>query len=303
VDRHHRVLHLVRAAGAENDGAASDVYVWLRIGVTILTVLASWRLRKTQPDLPRLFAFPGPRRVLIRHHRAVAMSVAALVASDPFARQSGDRSPVLLGPVMYLGSANCRPEKPPAAGRLREKIENSVPRARKRAPRIAAAKTKGAAGNFMPSKGMIGSPQILSREFRADQVAAATRVRRIPPRNTCRRFSRVRHHVQREIQRAAPDDSTSRRAVSDTRRSCEAKNFGAAAHSVSRFREKTRRVRRKACGCPRKAVVVEEMFRVVDHAVARAEFAGEIRRENFRGNDVRADGNDFLAQRGVASVV
>src|SRR4029077_14202207 len=26
------------------------IYVWLRIGVTILTVLASWRLRKSQPD-------------------------------------------------------------------------------------------------------------------------------------------------------------------------------------------------------------------------------------------------------------
>ena len=36
---------------------------------------------------------------------------------------------------------------------------------------------------------------------------------------------------------------------------------------------------------------------VVNHAVARAEFASEIRRENFGGDDVRADGNDFFAER------
>ena len=78
------------------------VYVWLRIGVTILTVLASWRLRKTQPDLPRPVRIPGGRTGLLYVIIApLAMSVVALVASDPFARRWGPAS-VLLGPVMYF---------------------------------------------------------------------------------------------------------------------------------------------------------------------------------------------------------
>jgi len=78
------------------------VYVWLRIGVTILTVLASWRLRKTQPDLPRPFRIPWGRAGLLYVIVApLAMSVVALVASDPFARKWGPVA-VLMGPVMYF---------------------------------------------------------------------------------------------------------------------------------------------------------------------------------------------------------
>ena len=77
------------------------VYVWLRIGVTVLTVLASWRLRKTQRDLPRPFRIPWGRAGLLYVIIApLAMSVVALVASDPFARKWGP-VPVLLGPIMY----------------------------------------------------------------------------------------------------------------------------------------------------------------------------------------------------------
>jgi amino acid transporter len=78
------------------------IYVWLRIGVTILTVLSSWRLRKTQPDLARPFRIPwgraGLRYVVIA---PLIMSVVALVGSDPFARRWGPL-PVLLGPIMYF---------------------------------------------------------------------------------------------------------------------------------------------------------------------------------------------------------
>src|SRR4029077_19896890 len=78
------------------------IYVWLRIGVTILTVLASWRLRKTQPDLARPFRIPWGRAGLLYVVAApLAMSVVALVASDPFARTWGPVA-VLLGPVMYF---------------------------------------------------------------------------------------------------------------------------------------------------------------------------------------------------------
>ena len=78
------------------------VYVWLRIGVTILTVLSSWQLRKMQPDLPRPFRIPWGRAGLLYVIVApLVMSVVALVASDPFARRWGPVA-VLLGPIMYL---------------------------------------------------------------------------------------------------------------------------------------------------------------------------------------------------------
>ncbi len=78
------------------------VYVWLRIGVTILTVLSSWRLRKMQPDLARPFRIPWGKAGLAYVVVApLVMSVVALVGSDPFARKWGP-VPVLLGPVIYL---------------------------------------------------------------------------------------------------------------------------------------------------------------------------------------------------------
>jgi amino acid transporter len=79
------------------------VYAVLRIGVTMLTVLASWRLRKTQPELHRPFRIPWGRAGLIYVAAApLAMSVVALAGSDPFARKWGPVT-VLLGPVVYGG--------------------------------------------------------------------------------------------------------------------------------------------------------------------------------------------------------
>jgi len=76
--------------------------VWLRIGVTVLTVLSSWQLRKAQPDLPRPFRIPwGHTGLLYVIIAPLVMSVVALVASDLFARKWGPM-PVLLGPVMYF---------------------------------------------------------------------------------------------------------------------------------------------------------------------------------------------------------
>src|SRR5260370_4652761 len=78
------------------------VYVWLRSGVTIITVLASWQLRKTRPDLARPFRIPWGRAGLVYVIVApLAMSVVALAGSDPFARKWGPL-PVLLGPIMYF---------------------------------------------------------------------------------------------------------------------------------------------------------------------------------------------------------
>lgn len=88
------------------------IYVWLRIGVTILTVLSSWRIRKTQPDLARPFRIPGGRTGLLYVVIApLVMSVVALVGSDPFARRWGP-VPVLLGPLMYFVFRKFQPAKP-----------------------------------------------------------------------------------------------------------------------------------------------------------------------------------------------
>ena len=87
------------------------VYVWLRIGVTVLTVLSSWRLRKTQPDLPRPFRIPWGRAGLFYVIVApLVMSVVALVGSDAFARKWGPL-PVLLGPVMYFAFRGAREKR------------------------------------------------------------------------------------------------------------------------------------------------------------------------------------------------
>ena len=78
------------------------VYVWLRILVTVLTVLSAWRLRETQPDTKRPFRIPwgtaGLAYVVIA---PILMSVVALVCSDKFALKWGP-VPVLLGVVAYF---------------------------------------------------------------------------------------------------------------------------------------------------------------------------------------------------------
>ena len=87
------------------------IYVWLRIGVTVLTVLAPWQLRRKQPDMARPFRIPwghaGMGYVVIA---PLVMSVVALVGSDPFARKWGPL-PVLLGPVMYFYLKATRKDK------------------------------------------------------------------------------------------------------------------------------------------------------------------------------------------------
>ena len=86
------------------------VYVWLRIGVTVLTVLSSWQLRATQPDLARPFRIPwGRAGMLYVIFAPLAMSVVALVGSDPFARKWGP-VPLVLGPVVYFVLRTIRKE-------------------------------------------------------------------------------------------------------------------------------------------------------------------------------------------------
>jgi amino acid transporter len=87
------------------------IYVWLRIGVTVLTVLSSWQLRKKKPDLARPFRIPcGRAGILYVIIAPLVMSVVALAGSDPFARKWGP-VPVVLGPVMYFVFRAIRKEK------------------------------------------------------------------------------------------------------------------------------------------------------------------------------------------------
>jgi amino acid transporter len=78
------------------------VYIWLRIAVTVLTVLAAWKLRRVKPDMARPFRIPWGRAGL--GYVVIApllMSVVALVGSDRFALKWGPL-PVALGIAAYF---------------------------------------------------------------------------------------------------------------------------------------------------------------------------------------------------------
>ncbi len=78
------------------------VYNWLRVGTTILTVLAAWQLRRKMPDLPRSFVVPGGSLGLIAAVVAVVlMSLVALLGSDRYGLRWGPVA-LLAGPIMYL---------------------------------------------------------------------------------------------------------------------------------------------------------------------------------------------------------
>jgi amino acid transporter len=78
------------------------VYVWLRILVTMLTVLAVWRLRQRKPLLNRPFRIPGKKTGLAYVVIApMVMSVVALLGSDRFALKWGPL-PVALGVLAYF---------------------------------------------------------------------------------------------------------------------------------------------------------------------------------------------------------
>src|SRR5260370_39663034 len=112
-------------------------------------------------------------------------------------------------------------------------------------------------------------------------------------------FSSVRHDIESEIERAAPDEfyfGVAQLGINADHTAAE--DFGALAHGVLGFREERGAASEEHAIVRREAVVVEKVFGVVDHAVARAEFAREVTGQDFGGDDIRADGYDFLLQRG-----
>ncbi len=79
-----------------------NVYVWLRVATSLMTVLAGWRLRRTKPEMPRTFVIPwGRLGVLYVVAAPIVMSYVALRYSDPFAIRWGPAA-LLIGPIAYL---------------------------------------------------------------------------------------------------------------------------------------------------------------------------------------------------------
>jgi amino acid transporter len=78
------------------------VYAWLRIAVTILTVLAAWKLRRKRPDIERPFRIPwggtGLAYVVIA---PLVMSVVAMLGSDGFSLKWGPAA-LALGLIAYF---------------------------------------------------------------------------------------------------------------------------------------------------------------------------------------------------------
>ena len=78
------------------------VYAWLRIAVTILTVLAAWKLRRKRPDIERPFQIPwgstGLAYVVIA---PLVMSVVAMLGSDGFSLKWGPAA-LALGLIAYF---------------------------------------------------------------------------------------------------------------------------------------------------------------------------------------------------------
>jgi amino acid transporter len=83
-------------------GQLISVYIWLRSATTVLTVLSGWKLRRSQPTLPRSFVVPGGNAGLLYVVGApVLMAIVALLGGNWFATVGGAIA-ILLGPIVYL---------------------------------------------------------------------------------------------------------------------------------------------------------------------------------------------------------
>jgi amino acid transporter len=82
-------------------GQLISVYIWLRSATTVLTVLSAWKLRRTRPEMPRVFLIPGGQIGLLYVVAApVVMAIVALLGSDRFALIGGATA-MVLGPLVY----------------------------------------------------------------------------------------------------------------------------------------------------------------------------------------------------------
>src|SRR5215469_1108330 len=108
----------------------------------------------------------------------------------------------------------------------------------------------------------------------------------------------MRHDVKGKIERSAPDMLDFR--IAQLRINADhalTQEFGAIPYGAVGFREKRGAAPEEHAIVGSEPVIVQKMLGVVDHAVAGAEFARQVRRQRLGGNDVGTDGDDFLAQR------
>ena len=92
------------------------VYAWLRVATSVMTVLAAWKLRRTEPEMPRAFVIPGGKRGLLYAVAApVLLGVIATAGSVADSILRNDRlilysapAAILLGPLAYAISKGNR---------------------------------------------------------------------------------------------------------------------------------------------------------------------------------------------------
>jgi len=90
------------ALAALNLAQLIKVYAWLRISVTLLTVLAAWKLRKKRPELPRPFRIPwGPVGLAYVVIAPIVMCILSMLGTDRFSLRWGPAA-LALGPAVYL---------------------------------------------------------------------------------------------------------------------------------------------------------------------------------------------------------
>src|ERR1700741_4477601 len=110
--------------------------------------------------------------------------------------------------------------------------------------------------------------------------------------------SGMRHDVKGKVERASPDVLNFGVAQPRiTAKHALAQTLGTFSHRPLRFRKKCGASAEEHAVVRGESVVIEKMLGVVDHAVARAQFARQARGQRLRGNDVRADGNYFFRER------
>jgi len=82
-------------------GQLISVYIWLRSATTVLTVLSAWKLRRSQPDLPRSFVVPGGAVGMLYVVAApILMAIVALLGGNRFATIGGAIA-IVVGPIVY----------------------------------------------------------------------------------------------------------------------------------------------------------------------------------------------------------
>jgi amino acid transporter len=76
------------------------VYAWLRVATSVMTVLAAWKLRHKDPNMPHPFLIPGGRKGLLYAVAApVFLGIVATVGSVADSIQRNDRLVLLSAPA------------------------------------------------------------------------------------------------------------------------------------------------------------------------------------------------------------